>query len=196
MLTNPCNNLEKCNNFSKIQQEQWETFLIGKAMIGLGSDKKEGLKYCCGLHQLCWPMKNPLFAFLTIYLHKEGRRCQPWPAIEGWQWNQISGLNLVDLVQQLELDTLCSCKFCAFQQEEDLVHWPSLEMDTFQHTDKKPLNTHTKFFITQIQNLSIHKYKTPQQTNKNISMHKYKTFQHTNKKPFSKKILTFQHTNR
>ena len=126
-------------------------------MIGLGTDKNEGLKYCCGLHQLCWPMKNPLHEFLTIHLHKEGRRCQPWPAIEGWQWNQISGLNLVDLVQQLELDTLCSCKFCAFQQGEDMVHWPSLEMDTFQHTDKKPLNT-------QIQNLSRHKYKTFQYT--------------------------------
>ena len=153
-------------------------------MIGLGTDKNEGLKYCCGLHQLCWPMKNPLHEFLTIHLHKEGRRCQPWPAIEGWQWNQISGLNLVDLVQQLELDTLCSCKFCAFQQGEDMVHWPSLEMDTFQHTDKKNLwRQEYKIFQDTNTNLSIHEYKTPQQTNINISMHKYKTFQHTNKNP-------------
>ena len=153
-------------------------------MIGLGTDKNEGLKYCCGLHQLCWPMKNPLHEFLTIHLHKEGRRCQPWPAIEGWQWNQISGLNLVDLVQQLELDTLCSCKFCAFQQGEDMVHWPSLEMDTFQHTDKKPLNT-------RIQNLSRHKYKTLQKTNINMSMPKYRTLEHTNTKPFNTRIDDF-----
>ena len=70
-----------------------------------------------------------------------------------------------------------------------MVHWPYFEMDTFQHTDKKPLNT-------QIQNLSIHKYKTCQyhkykilqQTNINISMQKYTTFEHTNKKPFNNKI--------